>query len=56
LGAQALAFGGIEADDPARRLLARAWRIDRSSPLVREARQQLAEGERGRVAASGRME
>jgi hypothetical protein len=56
IGAQALAFARLDRDEPARRLLSAALRIDRNSPLVREARLVLAEGERGRVAASGRME
>jgi hypothetical protein len=56
IGAQALAFARLDRDEPARRLLSAALRIDRSSPLVREARLELAEGARGRVAASGGME
>jgi hypothetical protein len=56
IGAQALALARLERDEPARRLLSAALRIDRNSPLAREARQRLAESARDRLAASGRME
>lgn len=56
IGAQALAFARLERDEPARRLLSVAQRIDRNGPLVREARLGLAESARARVAAGGRME
>jgi hypothetical protein len=56
VGAQALVLALLERDEPARRLLSAAQRIDRNSPLVREARLELAESARARVAAGGRME
>ncbi|HTV17874.1 MAG TPA: hypothetical protein VMG12_04365 [Polyangiaceae bacterium] len=56
LAGQALALAGLDEPAPARRLLSAARRIDRNSPLVREAQQLLADAARGRMAASGRIE
>jgi hypothetical protein len=55
LGAQALALATLDRA-AAHGLLSAARRLDRNSPVVREARRRLGEGERSRVAASGSME
>lgn len=56
IGAQALALATLGRDEPARRLLSLALRIDGNNPLAGEARLELAASARDRVAAGRRME